>query len=267
MNEIVAALDEGGANILFVDALQALGTLSKSGNGSLGPFDASYTVSGSFTSGAIDLIAPGTVRIDHLHFDWNANLTFSVDLNDILPHFCIPQACVHIPCVGTVCTPKICIDWPTISVPVSFGDWVEATADFGLDVSLDMGTTWKVQIVVQNVSQLQWGPGTGAILAAIGAAVALAVAWIPFIGPFLAIAVAAVVAAIDIAGLTGLLGPIISPFISGLKVPVYSQAKHFQVIPAAGAIDPAVFIELDAVTAAIQSSDEDELVLGVDVSA
>jgi hypothetical protein len=214
----------------------------------------------------VDQIAPNTIRIDHLHFDWNADLSFSVDLNDILPHFCIPQACVDIPCVGTVCTPKICIDWPTVSVPVSFGDWVEATADFGLDVSLNAGT-WKVQIVVQNVSQLQWGPGMGAILAAIGAAVALAVAWIPFIGPFLAIAVTVIVAAIDVAGLTGLLGPIISPFVSGLKVPIYTQAKHFQVLPAGGATDPAVFIELDAVTAAIQSTNEDELVLGVDISA
>ena len=266
MNEIVAAVDEGGANILLTDALQSVGTLSKSGSGSLGPFGASYTVSGTFTGGSVDLIAPDTIRIDHLHFAWNADLSFSVDLNDILPHFCIPQVCVHIPCVGTVCTPKICIDWPTISIPVSFGDWVETTADFGLLVSLSAGN-WKVQIVVQSVSQLQFGPGTAAILGVIAAAATAALIWIPFIGPFLAAGVDIIIAAIDIAGLTGLLGPILSPFIAGLKVDVYNQPKHFQVLPAAGAIDPAVFIELDTVQASVQSTDEDELVLGVDISA
>src|SRR5512135_1112672 len=119
MSEIIAAIDETGANDLLADAMQAVGVLSKSGSGSLGPFDASYTVQGSFTSGAVDLIAPGTIRIDHLHFSWHVDLSFGIDLDDILPHFCIPQACVDIPCVGTVCTPKICIDWPTITVPVS----------------------------------------------------------------------------------------------------------------------------------------------------
>ena len=265
MSEIIAAIDEAGANDLLADAVQAIGVLSKSGNGSLGPFDATYTVQGSFTSGAVDLIAPGTIRIDHLHFAWHVDLDFSVDLNDILPHFCLSQACVHIPCVGTVCTPRICIDWPTIHVPVSFGDWAEATADFGLDVALTSGQ-WKVKIVVQNVSQLQFGPGTAGILALIGAAVTPILLAIPFIGLFLALAVDAILAGIGIAGITGFLGPLISPFIAGLSVPIYDQPKHFQLLPAAGANDPAVFIELDTVQASVVQSDEDELVLAIDIS-
>ena len=44
---------------------------------------------------------------------------------------------------------------------------------------------------------------------ALGAALGLAVAAIPFIGPFLGPLVAAVVAAIGIAGVTGLLGPLL----------------------------------------------------------
>jgi hypothetical protein len=267
MSEIIAAIDETGANTLLGDALQAVGTLSKSGNGNLGPFGAAYTVHGSFTSGAVDLIPPDTIRIDHLHFAWHADLSFSIDLNDFLPHFCLPQVCIDIPCVGEVCTPEICIDWPTIHVPtVSFGDFVEATADFGLDVALTAGN-WKVQIVVKNVSQLQFGPGTAAILGIIAAAITPLLLAVPFIGPFLAIAVDAIIAAIGIAGLTGLLGPIISPFISGLRVPVYDQPKHFQLLAAAGANDPAVFIEIDSVQARIEGSDEDELVLDIDISA
>jgi hypothetical protein len=266
MSEIIAAIDEGGANTLLNDGLQTIGTLSKSGSGNLGPFFASYNVSGSFAGGAVDLIPPGTVRIDHLHFNWHIDLSFGINLNDFLPNFCLPQVCIDIPCVGTVCTPKICIDWPTIAVPVSFGDFVEATADFGLDVALT-GGSWKVQIVVQNVSQLQFGLATAAILALIGAAITPLLLLVPFIGPFLAIAVNAILAAIGIAGLTGFLGPILSPFISGLKIPIYNQAKHFQLLPSGGANDPAVFIELDAVQARIEGSDEDELVLDVDISA
>jgi hypothetical protein len=265
MAEIIAAVDEGGANALLGDAIQTIGTQSKSGSGSLGPFTASYNLTGHFTNGTVDLIAPGTVRIDHLRFDWNVDLSFQIDLNSFLPHFCLPQVCVDIPCVGKVCTPKICLSWPTITVPVSFGDFVEATADFGIDVSLN-GGNWKVQIVVQNVSQLQFGPGTAGILVLIGAAITPILLVIPFIGPFLAIAVDTILLAIGIAGVTGFLGPIISPFISGLKIPVYNQPKHFQVLPAAGPNDPAVFVELDAVTAGIQHSDEDELVLSVDIS-
>jgi len=263
--EIIAAIDENGANVLLADAIATIPPLSSSGSGSLGPFTAGYTVQGQFTSGSVDLIAPSTVRIDHLRFNWQLDLSFGIDLNDILPTFCLPQVCVDIPCVGRVCTPQICLSWPTITVPISLSDFAEATADFGIDVSL-VGGNWRVQIVVQNVSELKFGMTTAAVLAAIAAAVTPILLLIPFIGPFLAIAVDAIIAAIGIAGVTGFLGPIISPFISGLKVPVYDQPKHFKVIPASGPNDPDVFIELDSVSADVQHSDEDELVLSVDIS-
>jgi hypothetical protein len=265
MAEIIAAVDEGGANVLLNDAIQTIGTLTKSGSGGLGPFTASYSRQGQFASGAVDLIAPTTVRIDHLHFDWHIDLSFKIDLNSFLPHFCLPQVCIDIPCVGTVCTPKICLSWPTITVPVSFGDFLEATADFGIDVTL-AGGNWKVQLVVQNVSQLQFGPGTAGILVLIGAAITPILLLIPFIGPFLAVAVNTILLAIGLAGVTGFLGPIISPFISGLKIPVYQQPKHFLAVPASGPNDPAVFVELDAVTADIRHTNEDEFVLSVDIS-
>src|SRR5262249_48756184 len=156
--------------------------------------------------------------------------------------------CVDIPCVGRVCTPRICISWPTIPVPVSLADFVEATADFGLNIAL-VGGQWRARAVVLNVSELKFGPKTAGMLALIGFAITPLLLAIPFIGPFIAIAVDAILAAIGIAGLFGFLGPIVSPFVSGLVIPIYEQPQHFQVLPASGPNDPAVFITLDAVTA------------------
>lgn len=265
MAEITAALDEGGANTLFNTALTLVPIPPQNGSANLGPFVADYGANAQFVSGAIDLIAPNTVRVANLRLNWQITLSFGVDLNDFLPEFCIPQVCVDIPCVGRVCTPRICISWQTITVPVSLADFVEATADFGLDIALVAGQ-WRVRAVVQNVSQLQFGPATAGMLVLIGLAITPLLLVIPFIGPFVAIAVDAILLAIGVAGLLGFLGPIISPFVSGLVIPIYEQPQHFEVLPAAGANDPAVFITLDAVTAVIESTDEDELVLGVDIS-
>src|SRR4051812_29797144 len=135
MAEIVAALDEQGANKLFDTAIGTIGPQSKSGSGNLGPFAATYNVTGTLTSGNVDLIPADTIRIVDLRLDWDLDLGFAVDLSAIPPEFCLPQVCVTIPCVGRVCTPRICIPWPTISVPVSFGDFVKATADLKLDIS------------------------------------------------------------------------------------------------------------------------------------
>jgi hypothetical protein len=161
---------------------------------------------------------------------------------------------------------RICIDWPTIAVPVTLSDFVEATADFGFAVQLS-GGVWHVDLIVQNVSSLRFGPTTAGLLAVIAAAVTPILLAIPFLGPFLAIAVDAILLSIGVAGITGLLGPIISPFISGLRVPVYAQPQAFQVVPASGPVDPAVFVTLDAVSAVVQSTNEDELILAIDISA
>jgi hypothetical protein len=173
---------------------------------------------------------------------------------------------VDIPCVGEVCTPKICIDWPTIAVPVSFGDFLKAPIDFSLDVSLSSGT-WNVQAKVLSVPNLQFGVTSAALLAAIGAAVTPILLLIPFIGPFLALAVDAILAVIAIAGVTGFLGPIITPFISGLKIPIYKQPQLFVVLPAASPVDPEVDVTIDDIEAAVaHNGTEDELVLGAIIS-
>ena len=267
MAEITAAIDEQAANDLFDLAIAALPTLTDSGTGNLGPFTATYSVSADLTSGNIDLIPPGTIRLDDLRADWTLSFSFGFDISDILPDFCLPQVCIDIPCVGTVCTPEICIDWPTVSIPVSFGDFVKADVDLGLSIN-QVGGFWEVKAVVQGVPNLQFGATTAALLFAIGAAATPILLAVPFIGPFLAIAVDAILAGIAIAGVTGVLGPIISPFIAGLKVDIYKQPALFVVLPAESPVDPEVNITIDAINADIQhNAPEDELVLTADISA
>lgn len=266
MPEIIAAIDEVAANDVLSDAEITLGTIPLNGTAPLGPFVATYAGFAKLSGGTIDLIPPGTVHIDDLRLDYAISCTFSLDLNTVLPRLCLPRVCVDLPCIGRVCTPEVCIDWPTISVPLAHADFVRVSADFGIDIKLDMGT-WKVNIVIQGTPFLQFGPATAGLLLAIGAALGLALVWIPFIGPLLALAVNLVIATIAVAGVTGFLGVMLSPLLKGLSFEVYSQPQTFQVLPAAGPNDPAVAIQLDTVNAFVDGSGgEDELVLTIDVS-
>jgi hypothetical protein len=266
MAEIIAAVDEQGANNLLDIAIGAIPTQSNSGSGNLGPFVANYHVSATLTNGDVDLIPPDIIRLIDLRVDWDLDLSFGFDLSSILPDFCIPQICIDIPCVGEVCTPRICIDWPTITIPVSFGDFVKATGDFRLDITL-VGGVWKVQAIVVGVPQFQFGGTSALLLAAIGAAATPILLAIPFIGPFLAIAVNAILLAIGIAGVTGFLGPILTPFVSGLKIPIYGQPKIFPILPAESPVDPQVDITIDLIAASVvHNGTEDELVLIADIS-
>lgn len=263
MAEITAAVDEQAADQLFDTAIGLIPPQTASGSGTLGPFVASYSGVVSFAPGDVNLIAPSTIRIEDFRANWNLSFSFGIDLSTFLPDFCIPQVCIDIPCLGEVCTPEICVDWPTVSIPVSFGDFVIATADFGISITLVSGV-WEVQAVVQGVPSLQFGPTTALLLVAIGAAITPALLLIPFVGPFLAVAAVAILAAIGIAGVTGFLGPIITPFVNGLQIPIYEQPQIFEALSASGPVDPAVFITLDNVNALVTSTDEDELVLEVD---
>ncbi|MDP3893747.1 hypothetical protein [Nocardioides sp.] len=267
MSEIIAAIDEAAANELFDTAVAGLPTQTSSGSSTLGPFTVAYTASGTLSNGDVDLIAPGTVRITDLRLDWTVNASFQLDLGDFLPDIHIPQVCFDIPCVGRVCTPRIDIVWPTVTVPITLGDFLKASVDLGLVVALS-GGVWEAEAVVQGVPSLTTGIATVAMVTAIGAAVALAVAWVPLIGPFLALLVAAVTAVVGVAALTGLLGPILTPFVAGTRIPIYTQPQLLQILPVQGPHDPAVSITLDAVAIEVQhNSPEDELVLLADISA
>lgn len=267
MTEILAAVDEQGANDLLDAAISSIGTQTSSGSESLGPFDFGYSASATIVNGDVDLIAPGTIRIVDLTVDWSVSLSFEIDLSDILPDFCIPQVCVDIPCVGEVCTPGFCVDWPTIPIPIpTLSDSASTTADFGLLVT-NTGTNWRVEVVIQGIPVLQFGATTAALIGVITLAVSSALLLVPFIGPFLAVAVAGIMAFITVAGLFGFLGAILTPFVSGLKIKIYDQPVQFVVLPAEGPVDPEVNIRLDVIAAGVQHNGaEDELVLFADIS-
>lgn len=266
MADIVAAADEVAATTLIHDAEATLGTVSRSGSGSLGPFTAAWSATGHLHGGSVDLIVPNVVRITDCQLDYTVAFSFSFDLSTILPDFCLPRICIPTPW-GSICTPRICVDWPTVTIPVSHSDWVRFTADFTLDIH-PTAASWLIDVVIVGVPNLQIGPASAAILAALGLAAAAVLAPIPFIGPVLAVAVVAITTGIAVAGVTGFLGPILSVFVAGLRFNVYEQPKHFQVLPAGGPVDPAVFINLDAVDALVDGSGgEDELVISADISA
>ena len=72
---------------------------------------------------------------------------------------------------------------------------------------------------------------------------------------------------IGIAGVTGLLGDIITPFISGLTFTVYSQPKLFPALPASGPLNPEVDVTITSLGAAVQASDKNELVITASIAA
>jgi hypothetical protein len=129
------------------------------------------------------------------------------------------------------------------------------------------GANWLIDVVIVGIPTLQFGAATAGILAALGAVLSLALLGIPFIGPFLAVAVAVIVAAIGVADLTGFLGTIITPFVSGLRFNIYTQPKLFQVLPAVGPTDPEVDITITALGATVQATDKNELVIAGDIAA
>ena len=265
MPDIVVAADESAATELIHDAEATLGTIYHTGSGSLGPFTTDWGASAFFFGGTVNLIAPNIVRIVDCELHYNLNFSFSFDLSSILPDFCIPSICITIPFIGQVCTPEICVDWPPVTIPVSYSDTVTFTADFTITAHL-VGTDWLVDIVIVGIPFLQISPAAAAILTALGVAAGAILAPIPFIGPVLSFAVTAITSAIGIAGVTGLLGPILTLFVSGLTFNIYNQPQVFPLLPEVLPLDPAVNIRLDAVAASVSNTDENELVLTVDIS-
>jgi hypothetical protein len=266
MPDILVAADETAATELLHDAEATLNIPPQSGSGSLGPFNANWSASAFLAGGTVDLIAPNVIRVANCELHYNLHFSFSFDLSNIIRDFCFPQVCIHIPFVGTFCTPTFCVNWPTITIPVNFSDVVRFTADFSLNAHLS-GSTWLIDAVIVGIPNLQLSVAAAAILAALGVAAAAALAVIPFIGLLLAGAVLAITAAIGIAGVTGLLGPILSLFVAGLTFTIYRQPRIFNVLPASGALDPAVNIRLDRIAASVSHTDEDELLIEADISA
>lgn len=264
MSDILVAADETAATELMHDAETALGQLSRSGSGSLGPFNTNWGASAFFANGAVDLIPPDVIRLANCELHYKLNFALSFDLSSILPDFCLPQICITL-FKKKICTPQVCVNWPTITIPLNHSDMVKFTADFKITTQL-VGANWKINAVILGVPNLQISVAAAAILAALGLAAGVVLLPIPFIGPFLAVAVAGITAAVGIAGVTGFLGPILSLFVAGLTFNLYNQPKVFTLLPASLPLDPAVKIKLDLITASVSGTNEDELVLTADIS-
>jgi hypothetical protein len=266
MSNITVAADETAATTLVHDAESALHIPPASGSGSLGPFTATYSASASLSGGTVTLRAPNVIEVDNATVNYSLNLTFSLNLNDFLPSFCLPVICIF-----GWCTPTICLSWPTISVPVSYSDHATFTADFGVTVT-SAPTAWIVTATILGLPSLQLSATAAAIIIALGSAIAAACLAIPLIGPFLAAGVEAITLAIGIAGVTGFLGPIVSLFISGQPILTQSIPNPFTFLPA-GVPNvlpqdaPPVLIDITSLGAAVVVSDKNELVLTADILA
>lgn len=266
MDDILIAVDEATTSDLVAAAQMALGTQSRSGTSALGPFNANWSASASFSGGSVQLLEPDIFRLSNQTLNFTVGIGFSIDLSDFLPDFCLPQICIPIPFFGDLCTPEICIDWPTINIPtVSHSGSVNFTADFRALATMD-GADWKIDIQIVDIPNLSLDAISTLILVSLTTAIALALSTVPFIGPFLALAAAAIGAALGVAAITGLLGPILALFLSGLAFEIYRDTKVQTVIGAAGPVDPAVQIRIDTLAAEVQSTDEDELVLTANIS-
>lgn len=259
-NDIVVAADETAATRILHDAEKTLVVPTQAGSASLAGYNTSWSLSVNFTDGDVSLTPPDVIRLANVQLHYSITLSIPIDLNAFLPPICPPPVCFPVPFVGLICVPLPCITWPTINVPVSISDTASFSADFALTTKLVSGV-WQVEVAIVRIPKIDLGPAANAVIAALGPAVAGALAPIPLAG----IAVPFILASISTAAVTGLLGTILAPLLSNLKFTIYKQPQQFQILGAAGAIDPAVFITLLDVEAAVQASDKNELVLSVDI--
>jgi hypothetical protein len=265
MSDVTLAADQTAVTRLLHDAETLLGPRSAGPvSGNLGPFTASAGASASLSGGTVTLTPPKTIGLANVSLNYSLTLSFGIDLSFL--NFCLPQVCVDIPCIGQVCTPTICITFPTITIPFNYSDSLTFSADFEVLPHL-AGGDWIIDVKILSVPTLNLSVAAAAILAALGLAIGAAVSWVPFIGPLLAGLIAGVLATIGIAGITGLLGPLLTAILSGLTFTIYKEPAVQQVLPVAGPHDPAVSIDITALDCVVQQTDKAELVITASIAA
>lgn len=277
MPDIITAMDEVAATQIVHGAETTLGTVTNSGTSPLGPFITSHTVSANFSGGTVHLVPPDIVRIGNCSLSYTVHFNFSLDLNNfIAPLQFGPWTLTIGPFkVGPftfgpyhITIPAVIVHWPVITIPVTFPDTVNFTADFRLNPHL-VGSNWKVDVVIVGVPMLALSPAAAGLLTLIGATLSAVLSPIPFIGPFLAGAIGGITGTIGIAGVTGFLGQLLTPIVSGRTFTIYNQPRHFQLLPQTSPVDPAVFIDLESVSAYVRQSrerDKMELVIPADIA-
>jgi hypothetical protein len=264
MPDITTAIDEKGANDAFNWAIAAIPQQSSNGSKSLGPFGVSYAATATFQGGAIDLVPPDIIGVMRMRMNWKLQLVLSIDLNKVLPQICFPQFCIKI-WKWKICTPAWCLSWPSVSVPLSFADFLQFSANFRPQVQL-IGGMWQVKAKLISLPNLQFGVPSALILAAIGAAVVPILAVIPIVGGLASVAAAAILSVIGVAGVTGLLGFILTPFVSGMEFMVYQRPQRIELLPYQNANEQAVDITIQSVRTYIAFNQEDELFVDIEIA-
>jgi hypothetical protein len=262
-HDITAAIDQVAAQTLISRAESALQPLSEHGSTTFGPFGLAWNATFSVSGGLVSLAPPNLVRIDNATVHYSLGLTVSVDLSFL--DFTLPEVCVDIPWFGELCIGGDTIHFGKHSVPLKFANTALVSGDFTINVYLASGF-WNVDVVLASIRKLDLGTAATLLVTAIGTAVSLALLAVPFIGPFLAGITALVTAGIGVAQITGVLGNVVSLFVSGLTFNVVHRAQTFQAISAAGPFDPAVLVTIPSLTAQIQATDKNELVVSADIS-
>ncbi|HYH78249.1 MAG TPA: hypothetical protein VEX86_00580 [Longimicrobium sp.] len=265
MPEIIAAMDEPAVSDIMAVAVAQAGTLGNGGSTSFGPFTASYGASATFSGGSVKLFTPNVVQIANLTLNYTVSFNLSFDLSSIIPNFYFPGVKVKIFKKWFVIIPAFTIDWPTVTIPVSYSDKVTFSANFALQTTFD-GTSWHVKTVILGMPALQIGPAASAILVLIGAAAGPVLLAVPFIGLAGVSVVGSITTALGISGVTNLLHLVLNPFLAGRTFELYNQPKHFQLLPAVAPVSPPVFINLTSVAAAVVNNGEPELELSVDIA-
>ena len=257
MTDFLVAVDSAAMSRLLSAGENAVGTLHADGHSPLGNVAAvDWFADARFEGGDIELHS-NQIVLNRLHVPFDVGVSFSLDLNSILPRICLPRICIHIPFIGNVCTPEICINWPTIHLgPVSHSGSLDLTASFHLDTRQAGGPQdprWQVMLVIDAVPNLQLDLASALLLGALLGAITVVLYAIPFIGLILGTLFAIVSAIITIGAATGFLGGIITPFVRGLAFKIYEHSARLPIVAAAGPADPEVDLTIAALAATVES--------------
>jgi len=264
MPDIIVAVDETAANVLLHDAESALGKLEASGGTGGGLISLTWNASASLAGGTAALTPPKTIAIDNCEVDYEVGLDLVVDLSAL--ELCLPSVQFEISCIGEVCTPRICLEPSPISLPLSFSSALTTSVDLALEATL-VGGDWEIDAVLLSVPALDLGADATLLLEAIMTAIEVALDVIPGIGLFLSFVMGIIKAAFGVAEVEGLLGDVLTALLSGLRLNLYKQPQHFEVIPGEGPADPPVFLNLLNLAAEVQDAGKPELVVSADIHA
>lgn len=256
MPDLIAAIDQEILNKV-VDAETRVVDWNQSTSVHIAPFLISVAVDVKLPHCAVKLVPPNIFHFDHLDLHYTLDGSFTVRLNDILPHPCFRV------CFLFWCTPERCLNWPDITVPFSSTGDVTVVADFKVDIHLDSNTNqWLLDIIPASVPHMDLSAQAVALFVTIEYSVMMALNFVPFIGPFLSAAAASIMGVFNVVALTGALDGLLRPFLNNLRFNLIKQDKvvTLQKAEPPGPY-PAVTMSIDGLTSDIEQTDETELVL------